>query len=249
MTRPSFVVILPARWGSTRFPGKPLAVVAGRALVEWVWRRAVRIEGARGVYVATDDARIAEVARAFGADVVMTRPDHATGTERVGEAARAVAGDADVVVNLQGDEPVFDPELVVSLVDRLGADAGADIATAAHPVDDVEAFEREHVVKVVRDTRGYALYFSRAPIPARAWDAARDVALRHVGIYAFRREALERFCALEPTPLERAERLEQLRALEHGMRIAVELAERPTVGVDVPEDLKTVERFLQGGVD
>ncbi len=249
MTRPSFVVVLPARWGSTRFPGKPLAVVAGRPLLEWVWRRAVRIPGARGVHVATDDARIAEAARAFGADVVMTRADHATGTERVGEAARRVARDVDVVVNLQGDEPVFDPALVVALVERLGTDPGSDVATAAHAIEDPETFTREHVVKVVCDAAGHALYFSRAPIPAGAWSAARGTALRHVGIYAFRREALERFCSLAPTPLERAERLEQLRALESGMRIAVEITSRPTVGVDVPDDVKTVERLLRDDVD
>lgn len=243
MSGPSFVVVLPARWGSTRFPGKPLAEIAGKPLIQHVWERARAIEGAAAVLVATDDERIAECVRGFGGTVVMTSADHATGTDRVAEVARSL--DAEVVVNLQGDEPVFDPHIVHRMLEALAA--GADIATACHPITRREEMDSPHVVKVVIDTRGHALYFSRAPIPSGAPEAGR--ALRHVGVYAFRRDALLRFAGLARTELEASEKLEQLRALENGMTVAVVVTDTITHGVDVPGDIKTVASRIAAQLD
>jgi 3-deoxy-manno-octulosonate cytidylyltransferase (CMP-KDO synthetase) len=236
MSAPRFAVVLPARYASTRFPGKPLARIRGRSLIEWVYRRAREVPGASSVVVATDDERIAEAVRSFGGEVTMTSPAHATGTDRVAEVAKRL--DVDVVVNLQGDEPVFDPAMVTGMVNRLGSDRDVDIVTACHPIEERSEVENPNVVKVVLDARACALYFSRAPIPSGGG------ALRHVGVYAYRKQALERFASLDPTPLELRERLEQLRALENGMTIGVVTIEKPTVGVDVPSDVKTVEKEI-----
>lgn len=241
MTALRFAIVLPARYGSTRFPGKPLAEIAGRPLIEWVHRRAREVRGAEALVVATDDERIAAVVRGFGGDVVITGGDHATGTDRVAEVARAL--DVDVVVNLQGDEPVFDPVMVENMVARLGAEPDLDIVTAAHPIDDAGELSNPNAVKVVLDGRGRALYFSRAAVPSGAAQG-RGEALRHVGVYVFRRDSLLRFAALERTPLEESECLEQLRALENGMSIGVIRIERATVGVDVPSDVKNVEKEI-----
>jgi 3-deoxy-manno-octulosonate cytidylyltransferase (CMP-KDO synthetase) len=197
------------------------------------------------VVVATDDARIAESVRFFGGDVIMTRGDHVTGTDRVAEVARRLR--VDVVVNLQGDEPIFDPRLVERMVALLGHDPEIDIATACHRIDTVAEIRNSNVVKVVVDRRGRALYFSRAPIPDGA--LAIGAAYRHVGVYAFRRSALLRFSGWSRSQLEIAERLEQLRALENGMRIAVLETKRATVGVDVPSDIKNVERMMAVSLD
>jgi len=247
MSRPSFVVVLPARWGSTRFPGKPLADIAGKPLIQRVWERARAIEGAERVLVATDDERIARCVSDFGGEVAMTSADHATGTDRVAEVAREL--DAEVVVNLQGDEPVFDPAIVYGMLDALTA--GADIATACHPITRLEEFESPHVVKVVRGEDGLALYFSRAPIPSGAFSEAAPevVPMRHVGVYAFTREALVRFAGLPRSALEQSERLEQLRALEHGMTVAVVVTDSKTFGVDVPDDIKTVASQIEAQLD
>jgi len=241
MSRPSFAVVLPARYGSTRFPGKPLADIAGRPLIEWVHRRASEIRGAEALVVATDDIRIAQCVRGFGGDVVMTDGDHATGTDRVAEVARGI--DCDVIVNLQGDEPVFDPAMVEALVERL-ADDSIDMTTACHSIDTPADFENPHVVKVVTRADGTALYFSRAAIPEGAFEAGAVVPMRHVGVYAYRREVLLRLASLERTPLEMSEGLEQLRALENGMTISVLLTECMTIGVDVPGDVKSVAKVI-----
>lgn len=238
--------MLPARFGSTRFPGKPLAIIAGKPLIEWVYQGASRVRGASRVLVATDDARIAAAVRHFGGEVVMTRGAHETGTDRVAEVAKSLR--TDVVVNLQGDEPIFDPVMVENMVGVLAHEPDVDIVTACHPIQDTESLQSPHVVKVVVDQRRHALYFSRTPIPSGAlFNGAR--ALRHVGVYAFRREALAKFAKLPRTPLEIAERLEQLRALEHGMAIAVVETRHATVGVDVPADIKNVERFVEESLD
>jgi 3-deoxy-manno-octulosonate cytidylyltransferase (CMP-KDO synthetase) len=206
----------------------------------------LRVRGASRVLVATDDVRIAAAVRGFGGEVVMTHGSHATGTDRVAEVAKTLR--ADLVVNLQGDEPIFDPAMVEEMIDVLARDPDVDIATACHIIQDTESLQSPHVVKVVVDQRGRALYFSRAPIPNGAlFDGAR--ALRHVGVYAFRRGALAKFAKLPRTPLEIAERLEQLRALEHGMVIAVVETRHATVGVDVPADIKNVERFVEESLD
>ncbi|HET6350411.1 MAG TPA: 3-deoxy-manno-octulosonate cytidylyltransferase [Candidatus Krumholzibacteria bacterium] len=238
-------MVLPARYGSTRFPGKPLAVISGKPLIEWVYRAATRVRGAARVVVATDDARIAHTVRAFGGDVVTTGADHATGTDRVAEVARRIR--ADIIVNLQGDEPVFDPRLVGRMVRVFARDGAVDIVTACHALRDPAEFVDANIVKVVVDGRGHALYFSRAPIP---WNGMRATgAFRHVGVYAYRRAALLRMARLPRTPLEISERLEQLRALENGMRIAVVETQHETIGVDVPSDVKKVEKVLQRSLD
>lgn len=236
--------MLPARYGSTRFPGKPLAPIGGRPLIEWVYRRARDLPDARAVVVATDDARIAEAVRAFGGEVVMTRPDHATGTDRVAEVAAGL--DCDVVVNLQGDEPLFDRDAVARMVAELGARADFDITTACHDLARAEDLVDANVVKVVVAPDGRALYFSRAAIPSGALggEPGGARARRHVGVYAFRRDALLRFAGLPRTPLEISERLEQLRALEHGMGVGVVESASLSVGVDVPEDVKSVEKLM-----
>ncbi len=203
------------------------------------------MRGAEKVLVATDDDRIADVVRGFGGEVVMTREEHLTGTDRVAEVARKLR--VSVVVNLQGDEPVFDPRMVERMVDRLARDPSVDIVTACHQIHSVKEFQSQHVVKVVVDRRGYALYFSRTPVPDGG--LATGTAYRHVGVYAFRREALAKFSRLQRSPLEIAERLEQLRAIENGLRIGVVETKNATVGVDVPTDIKNVERIMRVSLD
>lgn len=244
----AFRVAIPARYGSTRYPGKPLVRLRGRPLLEHVWRRA-REAGAGGVVVATDDERIAAAARDFGADVCLTAAEHASGTDRLAEVAAARAwSDDDIVVNLQGDEPLTPPALLAQVAADLAARPEAAIATLATPLDAHDRADDPDVVKVVTDADGYALYFSRAPIPW--WRDGRPAApdpptLRHLGIYAYRAGFLRTFAGLAPAPLERAERLEQLRALWHGHRIHVaEAATIPGAGIDAPGDVERVERAL-----
>lgn len=220
-------------------------MIAGRPLIEWVYRGALLVRGAERVVVATDDERIADVVRGFGGDVVMTREDHVTGTDRVAEVARKLR--VPILVNLQGDEPIFDPRMVERMVDLLQREPSIDIVTACHQIHSVKEFQSTHVVKVALDRRGNALYFSRSPIPEGG--LATGTAYRHVGVYAFRREALAHFSRLPRSPLEIAERLEQLRALEHGMKIGVVETKRATVGVDVPADIKIVERVVEVSLD
>jgi 3-deoxy-manno-octulosonate cytidylyltransferase (CMP-KDO synthetase) len=245
MSRDLFTVVLPARYGSTRFPGKPLVEISGKPLVEWVYRRASQIDGVGELVVATDDRRIADAVESFGGNVVLTSGHHETGTDRVAEIARG--SDREIIVNLQGDEPVFDPRMVEDMVDRLAADPGTDIVTACHPIDSNGDYENPNVVKVVADSHGRALYFSRSPIPHGLYRQHGDAtqAYRHVGVYAFRKKVLLRFTQMDRTPLEQSERLEQLRALENGMRIDLVVTDTRTVGVDVPDDVKKVEKELR----
>lgn len=234
------LVVIPARYGSSRFPGKALADLAGKPLIVRVAERAARMRTAGRVVVATDDARIRDAVTAAGFACELTG-EHPTGTDRVGAIARR--DPAPIVLNLQGDEPLLDPADADGLVRALCADPAADLATLAHPLADAAEWQDPHAVKVLLDRQGRALYFSRAPLPgAFPGRAARGerLALRHVGIYAFRRAALLRFLELPRTPLEEAEGLEQLRALEHGLRIRVERTERRAVGVDTPADLERV---------
>jgi len=245
MGRELFMVVLPARYGSTRFPGKPLVKISGKPLVEWVYRRASEIDGVGELVVATDDQRIADVVESFGGNVVLTSGQHETGTDRVAEIARE--SDCEIIVNLQGDEPVFDPRMVEEMVGRLVADPATDIVTACHPIDSTGDYENPNVVKVVADNNGRALYFSRSPIPHGVYQQPDIVtrAYRHVGVYAFRKKVLLRFTQLDRTPLEQSERLEQLRALENGMTIGLVVTNTQTVGVDVPDDVKKVEKELR----
>lgn len=242
----SFVAVIPARYASTRFPGKPLIDLAGKAMVVRVAEQAAR-SAARAVIVATDDARIRDVCAAAGVRVEMTRTDHATGTDRLSEVAQALRlADDDIVVNVQGDEPEVPPAAINLVADVLRRDARASIATLCHPIHDVADALNPNVVKCVVADDGCALYFSRAPVPyARdAWPEGRvndlPAALpmyRHIGLYAYRASFLRVFPALSVPAIERFESLEQLRALAHGYRIAVAVVNEPLPpGVDTPED-------------
>lgn len=250
---PRFTVLVPARYGSTRLPAKALADLEGRPMVVRVAERAAA-SGAERVVIATDDARIAEAAGACGATAIMTDTRHRTGTDRLAEAAALLSlDDADIVVNVQGDEPLIDPALVRRVATTLAARDDAAIATACHRIDDVAEIFNPNVVKVVLDANGNALYFSRAPIPF-ARDAftlvpprlPTDVLVfRHYGLYAYRVAFLRAFPTLAPAPMERTEALEQLRALWHGYRIAVDVVEgAPAPGVDTPDDLVRVRRLF-----
>jgi 3-deoxy-manno-octulosonate cytidylyltransferase (CMP-KDO synthetase) len=242
------VGVIPSRWGSTRFPGKSLAPIRGKPLVLWVVEAAHRAERLDEVLVATDDRRIADVVEEAGARAVMTARDHPSGTDRVAEAVRGI--EAEVVVNIQGDEPLVDPALVDRLAATLLGDPRWDMATAASPIERREDLENPSIVKAVWAEDGTALYFSRSPIPYvrdEPFDAAATLHWGHAGLYAYRRAFLERLVATPPCPLEKAEKLEQLRALHIGGRIAVLKAGRKAIGVDTPEDLAYVEKLLQAG--
>jgi 3-deoxy-manno-octulosonate cytidylyltransferase (CMP-KDO synthetase) len=234
------LIVIPARFGSTRFPGKALADIKGRPLIVRVAENAMRVKLADRVVVATDDARILDAVAAAGFACEMTAT-HATGTDRMAEVA--ARHEASLVVNLQGDEPLLPPKDVDALIRRLQVEPDWDIGTCGHAFAEADSWLQPNVVKVVTDVRDRALYFSRAPIPGMFPGSGRQghtAALRHVGIYAYRREALLRFAALAPTPLERTEGLEQLRALENGMCIGVVTIGAGPVGVDTPADLERV---------
>jgi 3-deoxy-manno-octulosonate cytidylyltransferase (CMP-KDO synthetase) len=247
-------VIIPARFGASRLPGKPLLDVAGRPLIQWVWECA-RASGAASVLVATDDARIRSVAAGFGADVAMTSADHVSGTDRIAEVVRtrALSPEA-IVINLQGDEPLMPPTVPGRVAAALAEHPECGIATAAAPISSLAEFLDPSCVKALRGVSGEALYFSRACVPwprdAASADRPEDFsrAFRHIGIYGYRVKSLLEFAAWPPTPLETTEKLEQLRALEHGMRIhVVALPEAPPAGVDTPEDLEAVRARLRAG--
>ena len=251
MNAPDFVVAIPARHAATRLPGKPLRLLGGEPLVLHVARRALAA-GAREVWVAADDERIAQALQGSGVRIAMTSPAHASGSDRLAECAD-IAGwhDDAIVVNLQGDEP-FAPASGIRRVAELVASSGAPMATLAAPILDPDTMFDPNAVKLVRNTAGDALYFSRAPVPWHrdAWSRERatvepDVCLRHIGIYGYRAGALRAFTRLPPGRLERLESLEQLRALEAGWRIAVDLTPEPfPPGVDTPEDLARAEATL-----
>ena len=246
-----FHVIIPARFGSARLPGKPLAMIGERPLIHWVWQSAVA-SGAASVLIATDDERIRAAACQFGADCLMTSARHASGTDRIAEVVRAreFAAD-DIVVNLQGDEPSMPAEVVSKVAGALREVALSDMATAVAPIESLREFLDPNCVKALRAANGRALYFSRAAVP---WPRDNVVAgeptsfagaWRHIGIYAYRVRSLLQFAAWPPTALETTEKLEQLRALEHGMHIhLVTLAQSPPPGVDTPEDLERARKAL-----
>jgi 3-deoxy-manno-octulosonate cytidylyltransferase (CMP-KDO synthetase) len=253
----AIVAIIPARFGSTRLPGKPLSDIHGQPMVQRVYERVRRAARITRVLVATDDERIARAVAAFGGEVAMTSPDHATGTDRLAEVAASL--DADVIVNVQGDEPLIDPAVIDAVVEPFAGDPSLPMSTVSLPLRSLADMLSPTVVKVVVDARGNALYFSRSPIPfvrdggpsdARA-AAERAVALglarQHVGLYAYRRDALLRFAALPRSPLEEAEGLEQLRALAAGMAIrVVPRAGEAGRAVDTPADLEQVRLLLAG---
>lgn len=251
----SYKVVIPARYGSTRLPGKPLRSIGDLPMIQHVYTRAME-SGASEVIVATDDERISSVCKGFGAKVSMTRADHASGTDRIAEVASTLGwSDEEMVVNVQGDEPGLPAELIDQVAGLLASRTDADIATLATPVADVHEFLNPNAVKVVADLAGRALYFSRAPIPWFRDSAAHGLmsqqhfegAWRHLGLYAYRVGALKKLAAADPSPLELAEKLEQLRAMEMGMTIMVALAScSPGHGVDTEEDLGRVARLWSG---
>jgi 3-deoxy-manno-octulosonate cytidylyltransferase (CMP-KDO synthetase) len=241
--------IIPARWGSTRFPGKALHEIAGKPLLQHVWERCRRAKKLDRLIIATDDFRIAEAAFDWGAEVAMTAADHASGTDRIAEVASKLKQFAHVI-NIQGDEPLIDPKLIDRLVRELQRDTKLEMITAAHPFEDPRDAESPHQVKVVLNQKDEALYFSRALIPASRSGGLSDSGRinrrpsvlyhRHQGIYGYRRDLLLRFVRWKMSPLERAESLEQLRALENGVRIKVVMTGSGSPGVDTPEDAKAV---------
>jgi 3-deoxy-manno-octulosonate cytidylyltransferase (CMP-KDO synthetase) len=236
------VGIIPARWDSTRFPGKPLHSIAGKPLLKHVWERCLRAENLDLVVVATDDMRVASAAFEWGAEVALTSRKHRSGTNRIAEVARKTKQFA-YVINIQGDEPLIDHRLIDKIVQKLRSDRKVGVVTAAHPFEDPADACSPHQVKVVLDLRGNALYFSRAPIPAPRNDD-RSLFLRHQGIYGFRRETLLQFVRWKPSPLERSESLEQLRALENGVKVHVLVTATGSPGVDTPEDATALEQKL-----
>jgi 3-deoxy-manno-octulosonate cytidylyltransferase (CMP-KDO synthetase) len=253
------VALIPSRYGSTRFPGKPLALLRGKPMIQHVYEHTCRVRGLARVLVATDDDRIAHAVHTIGGEVAMTRADHPTGTDRLAEVAQGLT--ADIIVNVQGDLPFFPPSLVEDAVAALMCAPAAVIATVKTPIHDLAEWQNINVVKVVTDREGYALYFSRSPIPhVRDQEARANVqgprsnldsqshttilGYRHIGLYVYRRDFLLTFPQLARTPLEQSEQLEQLRALEWGYRIVVSETERPTVEVDTPEDLQRAEEAL-----
>ena len=234
--------IIPARWSSTRFPGKPLHLIAGKPLLQRVWERCRKAEKLDSVIIATDDMRIAEAAFDWGAEVALTSRRHQSGTDRVAEVARNGKQFA-FVINIQGDEPLVDPFLIERLVQQLRSNRNIDIVTAAHPFENPGDASSPHQVKVVVDASGRALYFSRAALPYPR-NPSKIKYLRHQGIYGFRREALLQFVKWKRGPLERAESLEQLRALENGVNVHVLLTRHGSPGVDTPADAEALERKL-----
>jgi 3-deoxy-manno-octulosonate cytidylyltransferase (CMP-KDO synthetase) len=235
------VGIIPARWGSTRFPGKPLHGIAGKPLVRHVWERCVEAGCFDQIIIATDDMRIAEAGFNFGAEVAITAPDHPSGTDRIAEVARKLKK-ASIIFNIQGDEPLIEPDLLQRLARKLKASPQVQIVTAAAPISPEDS-GAEDIVKVVLDFKGDALYFSRSRIPFRRGSSMIST-YRHLGIYGYRRRALLDFIKMPPSSLEQAEQLEQLRALENGMKIRVIVSEASPLGVDTPEDATEVERLI-----
>jgi 3-deoxy-manno-octulosonate cytidylyltransferase (CMP-KDO synthetase) len=251
------VGIIPARWDSTRFPGKPLHPITGKPLLKHVWERCLRAKSLDLVIIATDDMRIASAAFDWGAEVALTSPRHRSGTNRVAEVARKTKEFA-YVINVQGDEPLIDPRLIDKLVEKLRSDRKVGVVTAAHPFKNPAEASSPHQVKVVLDRRGNALYFSRAPIPfqssrsgglqsaerVKGRSRKHPFMFRHQGIYGFRRETLLQFVTWKPSSLERAESLEQLRALENGVKVHVLVTATGSPGIDTPEDAMALEQKL-----
>ena len=242
-----FVGIIPARYASTRFPGKPLAILGGKTVIERVYTQVA--DALDDAYVATDDTRIFDTVTGFGGKAVMTRTDHKSGTDRIEEAVEKIGGQWDVVVNVQGDEPFLQRSQIDTLC-RCFDDEDTQIATLGKPFDSMEAVDNPNSPKIVTDLRGYALYFSRSVIPYvrgaehDAWMGHYPY-LKHLGIYAYRREVLEAVTRLPQSPLELAESLEQLRWLQHGYKIKVGTTDVETIGIDTPDDLARAEAFLQ----
>jgi 3-deoxy-manno-octulosonate cytidylyltransferase (CMP-KDO synthetase) len=234
------VAVIPARFASSRLPGKPLAEIAGRPMIEHVYRRAADARGIDAVVVATDDERIAAAVEGFGGIVRLTQSEHRTGTDRIAEIARDLS--CEILINVQGDLPLIEPGMISEVVQPLLTDPTVKMSTLRQATSDAADVASPHVVKVVVDAQGDALYFSRSPIPFRR-DPGAEI-YKHIGLYGFRRDFLLTFAALPQTPLERAESLEQLRALEHGYRIRTVTTRYESIEVDTPEDLERVRQLM-----
>ncbi len=242
-----FIGIIPARYASTRFPGKPLAVLGGKAVIQRVYEQATSVLDE--AWVATDDDRIYQAVEAFGGRAVMTRSDHKSGTDRIDEAAEKIGTDADVIINIQGDEPFIQPSQIKTLM-QLFDNTDTQIGTLGKKFESMEAAKSSNSPKIVTDLQGFALYFSRSIIPfVRGIEQDEWIKhfpyLKHLGLYAYRREVLREVTQLPQSPLELAESLEQLRWLENGYRIRVGLTDVETVGIDTPEDLQRAEEFIK----
>ncbi|HYN06585.1 MAG TPA: 3-deoxy-manno-octulosonate cytidylyltransferase [Vicinamibacterales bacterium] len=239
------VALIPARYRSTRFPGKPLAVIGGRTMIEHVYRRVERAARVNAAFVATDDDRIAGEVDRFGGIAVMTGDHHETATDRLAEVAARL--DVELIVNVQGDEPLISPAAIDSAVGLMADRPDAGIGTLRQKIEDAADLDNPHVVKVVVDHQGDGLYFTRSAIPFVRAGQPRPTFWRHIGLYVYRRDFLLKLASLPPTPLERAEGLEQLRVLEHGFRISTVETDGDTIGVDTPEDLERVRQLIEAG--
>ena len=242
LTESSVLAVIPARFQATRFPGKILADIGGRPMIEHVFRRASAARLVHHVIVATDDDRIATAVRGFGGAAIMTRADHVSGTDRIAEVVAAHPCRA--VVNIQGDEPLIEPDTIDAAIKPLLDDSTVEMSTLSRPFNSLEEFRSANVVKVVTNWRGDAMYFSRSPIPFPRSEAMPAAARAHVGLYVYRRETLLKLAALTAAPLEVVESLEQLRALAHGVRIRVVDTTHAVAGVDTPEDLERVRQMI-----
>ncbi len=252
-TNQNIIAVIPARYGSTRFPGKSLALIQGKPMIQWVYERTKRSKLVDRVLVATDDDRIMRAVAAFGGEAVMTSPDHPTGTDRIAEVARGL--DCGIIVNVQGDEPLIEPAMIDEAIGPLVNDAAIPMGTVCKQIDSAEEAFDPNVVKVVLDEQGFALLFSRAPIPwdRDAWAGKRSLdeltlttsLYKHIGLYVYRREFLLRYASLPQTRLETVEKLEQLRALGHGYRIRAVITEYESFGVDIPGDLSKILNRLK----
>jgi 3-deoxy-manno-octulosonate cytidylyltransferase (CMP-KDO synthetase) len=241
-TQLTAIAVIPARYHSTRLPGKALAEIDGRPMIEHVYRRAAAARSISSVIVATDDERIVRAVQAFGGEVRVTAASHPSGTDRIAEVAESLA--SDLVVNIQGDEPLIEPAMIDEAVAPFASERTLLMSTLRKRIDDAADLENPHVTKVVVDLDGYALYFSRTAVPYRREHCPAAPAWRHIGLYVYRRECLLRLARLSPTPLEQSEALEQLRALEHGIRIKAIETRYDSVGVDTPEDLERVRQTI-----
>jgi 3-deoxy-manno-octulosonate cytidylyltransferase (CMP-KDO synthetase) len=255
ITKPVIIAIIPARYGSTRFPGKSLVLIKDKPMVQWVYERTKRSALLDRVIVATDDRRILDAVASFGGEAVMTSPDHITGTDRIAEVARSL--NCDIIVNVQGDEPLIDPRMIDEAVRPLAEDPTIPMGTLAKRITDPAEAVDPNVVKVVTDRKGHALYFSRAPIPwdRDHWAGRSDLSslpfsgpcYKHIGLYVYRRDFLLAYAAMPQTSLEAIEKLEQLRALENGHKIKVVITDHESFGVDIPGDLSKILQRLDEG--
>jgi 3-deoxy-manno-octulosonate cytidylyltransferase (CMP-KDO synthetase) len=252
----SAIVIIPSRYASTRFPGKPLCLLSGKPMIQHVYERTKKAALVQEVFVATDSEQIYDTVEGFGGKAIMTSEKHLSGTDRIAEAVVKLQGsmqDTDIIVNVQGDEPMIQPEMVDEVVSVM-EDKRASIGTLAKQIQDAEEMLNPNIVKVVFNEEGFALYFSRAPIPyhRNAWKDLRPITVhgsrftlfKHIGIYAYRKDVLLKFAGIPPTRLERIEELEQLRALEYGLKIKIKKTKFETIGIDVPMDIERVEKCL-----